>query len=321
MLPYQNKDFLDICRVYKLDIEPLRPALERAGLAAEDNIIPVLNDSEGVNPANPFSVLLHDEEFQQEVKKQGLDARSTVEDYLDSEGFFEHDRVALVDIGWLGTIQHYLNEAIAHRQERPRIHGFLMAATRMGPYPSSEDSQYQGLVFDQHKFNLATSYILTIKDIMEEICRAPHPSVIGYERTQDRVRPVLRNEQDPAARSEKEQSQYYAPLHDGIVESVERYAVAASVLGYSPRYVRPWLNFYTVSRLAFPSYKEVRRIKHFYHQDDFAGTREIDNKVKRAIVRYHQSLWDINPLTIALVPFTRLRYFYRHISRMLRLWA
>ncbi len=317
LLPMQNRDFLDICRVYKLDIAPLQQALRRVGLAPDDDIVPVHADNEGANPANPFSLLLHDAEFQEEVKKQGIETRSMVENYLDAEGFFEHEDVALVDIGWLGTIQHYLNQAIGHRQDRPRIHGFLLAATRMGPYASTEDSQYQGLVFDQHKFNLATSYILTIKDVMEEICRAPHPSVVGYERVQEQVKPVLRTVEDRDARAEAEQSQYYKPLHDGILQSVERYAIAVSILGYTPNFVRPWLNFYVVSRLAFPSSREVKRIKHFFHQDDFAGERQIE----RAVVRYNRSLWDISPLAIALLPFTRLRYFYRHIARMLRLWA
>lgn len=321
LLPLQNKDFADVCRVYKLDMEPLCPALQQAGLAPDDEIIPALDDNEGVNPANPFSVLLHDAEFQREVKTQSREARSLVETYLESQGFFDHQDIALVDIGWLGTIQHYLNQSITHRETRPNIHGFLLAATRMGPYTGSEESHYEGLVFDQHKFNMAASYILTIKDILEEICRAPHPSVIDYELQEGQVKPVLRTPSDPAAQSEAEQSNYYAPLHDGVFESAERYAAAATILGYTPNHVRPWLNFYLISRLAFPSSREVKRIKHFSHQDDFAGKREIENKAEKAIVRHNETLWDAHPMTILLVPFTRLRHFYRHISRMLRLWT
>ena len=196
-----------------------------------------------------------------------------------------------------------------------------MAATRLGPYSDSEDNQCEGLVFDQHKFNLATSYVVTIKDVMEEICRAPHPSVVSYERVDGRVKPVLRSSKDPSAQSESEQSKYYARLQEGIFESVERYAVATTILGYTPNYVRPWLNFYMVTRLAFPSSKEVERIKHFYHHDEFAGTRAIEKKEEKAIIRHNQTLWDVKPTAIALVPLMRLRHFYRHISRMLRLWA
>ena len=318
LLPVQNQDFFDICRVYNLEVEPLRPALQRASLEPDDSIAPVpLDSTEGMNPANPFSVLLHDPEFQKEVKRQGASSRTALEKYLESEGFFDHKDVALVDIGWLGTIQHYLNQAIMERKDRPNIHGFLLAATRMVPYSDSEESHYVGLVFDQHQLNLATSYILTIKDILEEICRAPHPSVIGYESSGDQVKPILRTEQDEAAKSETEQSEYYEPLQRGILQGVERYAIAVTVLGYSSDFVRPWLNFLIVSRFAFPAAKEIKRIKHFFHQDDFAAKR----KVEKAIVRLNQSLWDLTPLKVKVLPFIRSRYFYRHISRMLRLWA
>jgi len=58
LLPFQNVDFLDICRVYNLNIEPLRPHLDRAGLDPEDPIDLVSADgAEGVNPDNPFPFL------------------------------------------------------------------------------------------------------------------------------------------------------------------------------------------------------------------------------------------------------------------------
>lgn len=319
LLPVQNMDFLDICRVYNLDIDPLRPCLERAGLAPDEQIIPVSPDSTPgcVDPDNPFSLLLADPEFQREVRNQGLESRCLFESYLESEGFFDHPDVALVDIGWLGTIQHYLHQAVSHRESRPNIHGFMLAATRMVPYPGSARNRFDGLVFDQHEFSLATSYVLTIKDVLEEICRAPHPGVIGYEAGDDGVRPRFRDASDKSARSELEQSEYYAPMHEGILDGVERYAMAVTLLGYESRYLRAWINFQLVTRLAFPSSREVGRIRHFHHHDDFAGKRQ----VHKTFLRYFQTLWDIETWKIALIPFTRMRYFYRHISRMLRQWA
>lgn len=319
LLPVQNLDFLDVCRVYGLDIEPLRPFLERAGLAPDEQITPVAPDAVpgSVDPGNPFSRLLADAGFQQEVRRQGLDSRDLFESYLDSEGFFELGDVALVDIGWLGTIQHYLHQAISHREQRPNIHGFMLAATRMVPYPEGPRNRFEGLVFDQHEFSLASSYVLTVKDVLEEICRAPHPSVIGYERYDGGVRPRLRDESDTSARAEMAQSDYYSPLHEGVLDGVAHYAMSVSLLGYQSRFLKAWLNFQLVVRLAFPTSREVRRIRHFHHQDDFAGSRQ----VKKVFLRYYQTLWDIENWKIALLPFVRIRYYYRHISRMLRLWT
>lgn len=319
LLPVQNMDFLDICRVYNLDIDPIRPCLERAGLAPDEQITPVAPDSApgSLDSGNPFSVLLADPEFQDEIRKQGLESRHLFEAYLESEGFFDHTDIALVDIGWLGTIQHYLHQALSHRERRPNIHGFMLAATRMVPYPDSARNRFDGLVFDQYEFSLATSYVLTIKDVLEEICRAPHPGVIGYEATDDGVRPRLRDESDQSARSEMQQSDYYAPMHEGIFDGAERYAMSVSLLGYESRYLRAWINFQLVIRFAFPTSREVGRIRHFHHHDDFAGNRQVN----RTFLRYYQTLWDIETWKIALIPFTRVRYYYRHISRILRQWA
>ncbi|MFC1681265.1 hypothetical protein ACFL1S_05700 [Pseudomonadota bacterium] len=319
LLPLQNTDFLDICRVYGLDIETLRPCLDRAGLLPDEQITPVAPDAsiKSVNPDNPFSVLLADPAFQDEVRRQGLESRQLFDAYLESEGFFNHQDVALVDIGWLGTIQHYLHQAISHRDQRPNIHGFMLAATRMVPYPESSRNHFEGLVFDQREFSLATSFVLTIKDVLEEICRAPHTSVIGYERSGDRVRPRLRDASEISARSEMKQSDYYAPMHEGILAGTGQYAMSVTLLGYESGHIRAWLNFQLVTELAFPSARAVKRIRHFHHHDDFAGTRE----VKKDFIRHYQTLWDIDTWKIALIPFTRFRYYFRHLSRMLRLLA
>ena len=318
LLPAQNKDFVDICRVYGLEPEPLHTALERSGLSVDEEIVPVQADDAGtVDPENPFSILLDDEEFQQEVRNQGQASRDLVEEFLRGQGFFDHDDIALVDIGWLGTIQHYLHQAIMHCSDRPNIHGFLLAATRMVPYPSYTRNRYDGLVFDQHQFNLATSYILTVKDVFEEICRAPHPSVIGYQRVDGAVQAMHRSAEDEAAHQEKAQSDYYEPLHQGILDAVERYAAGVSVLGYSTSSIRPWLNFHVAVRLAFPHTREVTRIRHFFHHDDFAAKR----KINKAVTRYYRSLWDIESWKIAFVPFIRLRYFYKHIGSIMWPWA
>jgi hypothetical protein len=104
-------------------------------------------------------------------------------------------------------------------------------------------------------------------------------------------------------------------MHEGILSGAGQYAMSVALLGYESGHMRAWLNFQLVTGLAFPSARAVERIKHFHHHDDFAGKRE----VHKTFIRYYQTLWDIETWRIALVPFTRLRYYYRHMWRMLRL--
>ena len=79
--------------------------------------------------------LLEDAGFQKEVKRQSRPSARALERYLESLNFFAHEQMAIVDIGWLGTIQRFLYNAIEHRADCPRLHGFLFGATRGVKFP------------------------------------------------------------------------------------------------------------------------------------------------------------------------------------------
>ena len=181
LLPAGNRDIRDICRVFGLDIEGLRDALDQAGLKDDD---PIGSLTPGSTPElrRRFGFLLENQAFQNEVKRQTRPVRDALERYLESEGFFDHDEVALVDIGWLGTIQHYLIKSIEHRDDSPRVHGFLLGATRHIPYSGNFPNfeQYtSGILFDNNRFEFARSLVANVKDVFEEVCRAPQPDADG----------------------------------------------------------------------------------------------------------------------------------------------
>jgi hypothetical protein len=312
LLPAQNLTMLDVCRVFRLPVESLRPLLARHGLR-EDEVLPPLPPGEEPDIASPLGTLLRDPEFQAEVRRQGADTRAAFERYLEQEGFFRNEKAALVDIGWLGTIQQYLHDAIRHRSDRPALHGFLLAASRGVPYVWSEDNRNDGLVFDRFHLSVAGSTVLTFKDVLEEICRAPHPSVVGYVLESGTARPVLRDGADAAGHAEREQHDYYAPLHEGIFDAVARYAAMAALLGYESRWLRPWLNFLMASKMAYPTHAEFARIRHRSHQDEFAGQR----RVAKRLLNPFRSLWELEPRELRRTPFARGRHFRRHVARLL----
>lgn len=313
LLPGNNRDFRDVCRVFSLDMETLLPFLERHDLSCHDPIGPA---SPGVTPAlrRKFKELLMDDEFQHEVRRQARPAQLRLESYLNQEGFFDQADVGLVDIGWLGTIQHFLVEAIAHRLHKPRIHGLLLGATRRMRYRDDHESRVTGILFDRWRFSFPDSLIETVKDLFEETCRAPHPSVMGYRRRYAEVEPILRDAEDDAARAEEEQNQYYAPLRQGVFDSARRFGAAMAVTGYSADQVRPWINFLLTSRIAFPHTDEVARLRHRSHQDDFAGGHRIPRKVLKA----NRNLWDLPISRLKFDPVARLYYYFRHALRLLR---
>ena len=316
LLPAENRDFQDICRVFDLDITKFRDSLDRAGIADDDYIDP-RPPQESFDKRHRFAALLGDGQFQEEVRRQGRASRDALERYLESEGFFKFDDVALVDIGWLGTIQHFLFQAISHRCDKPRVHGFLMAATRLMPYQDNYECYMKGLLYDQHKFDLPASTILYVKDLMEELCRAPHPSLLRYELNNGSAQLKFRADHDDVGRAEQQQSEYYRPLHEGIFDGVTRYAIAVNLLNYSTENLRPWLDFLLFSRVAFPRTSEVHRIRHAVHQDDFAGRHE----VPEWILRQNKTLWDCAPAMLKFNPVIRLYHMWRHLLKTIRLEA
>lgn len=312
-LPAGNRDFRDVCRVFGLQIEPFVPHLERHGLNAET----VLSAAhKGYQPDNrlSFNVLLEDQSFQEEVRAQTGPANAALQRYLAEEGFFSHSQVALVDIGWLGTIQRFLYDAVKHRPDTPACRGFLLGATRGVVYPTSPKNSVEGVLYDRYRFDLAGSTILYARDLFEEACRAPHPTLNGYRLKGETVELVFREQEDAIGTAEKQQDVYFQPLQQGVLDGVARYGAAVAMLGYRMHELRPWVNYLLVSRLAFPRVEEITEIRHRHHLDDFHG----QHRPVAGLVRGQRHLWDYSPAALRYNPLLRLKFFLRTIRERLR---
>lgn len=309
-LPAGNRDFRDVCRIFGLELAPLVEHLARHELTSETVLSPA-HEGYQVWQRIRFNELLEDLEFQQELRRQTRTAGQALERYLEDQGFFAQPDVALVDIGWLGTIQRFLFEAIRHRPDAPRCHGFLFAATRGIPYPTRPENSIQGLVYDRHRFELAGSTLLYARDLFEESCRAPHPTLLGYTLRDEAPGYALRfrDQNDASGRAEQEQDRHFQPLQQGILDGTARYAAAAALLGWEPWECKPWLNYLLVSRMAFPRTAEVREIRHSHHLDDFQGA----NTPTQQVIRSQRHLWDEPLWRLAWRPWLRLRYFLDHL--------
>lgn len=307
-LPPGNRDFRDVCRIFSLTPETFTPHLHNYGLTAETCLSHI---HDGYDPDNRkrFEEMLADPLFQDEVKKQTLPANQAMQRYFEDVGLFDHERVAIVDVGWLGTIQRFLFEAIAHRQDCPKCFGYLFGATRGIPYPDSDKNSLEGVMYDRDRFDLAGSTLFYARDIFEEACRAPYPTLNGYKLRDDGYELVFRQTDDEIGRAEIEQDSYFAPLQQGIIDSADRFGAAAALLHYSFIDYKPWVNYLLVNKLAFPSAREVVRIRHKHHLDDFHGKKTPKADFNKGLV----PLWDRSQLQLRFNPLVRARCFFRHL--------
>ncbi|MDO9043390.1 MAG: hypothetical protein Q7U64_13790 [Desulfocapsaceae bacterium] len=312
-LPAGNRDFRDICRIFKLDGGKLAPHLARHHLSLESSLSPLYPETTTENSVH-LQELLEDELFQAEVRAQTCPYNDALIKYLEQEHFFEQPDVAIVDIGWLGTIQRFLYEAVQHRPDRPRFHGMLLAATRGIPFPTRPDNSIEGLIYDRDRFDLGGSSILYARDLFEEACRAPHPTLNGYRLTKEGCELEFRTQDDATGKAEQVQDAYFAPLQQGILDAAPFFGAAASVLGYQSHDLKPWLNHLLVAKLAFPRTLEVRNIRHQHHLDDFHGQNEPSQKHRKA----DKHLWDFSLGALRWNPWLRLKFFILMIRERLK---
>jgi len=215
--------------------------------------------------------------------------------------------VALVDIGWLGTIQRYLYDAARHRPDCPACFGFLFGATRGVDYPATPDNQIEGIIYDRHRFDMAASSLLYARDVFEEACRAPHPTLQAYELDGDGYRLRFRQTDDEIGQAELAQDRYFTPLQQGILAAAPRFAAASAVLGYGLVDYRPWLNLLLVAKLAFATTAEIAVMRQQAHLDDFHGGHQPKKQAATP-----SGLWDFSLPRLRFSPFLRLRQFFKH---------
>ena len=313
-LPPGNKCFRDVCRIFDLDSEPLESHLGRHDLTLDTTLSPL---HAGFDPEHSWRLenLLKDDVFQEEVRNQTRPKNALLLNYLEEVGFFDHSDVALVDIGWLGTIQRFFFHSVRHREDHPNCHGLLFGATRGIPFETTSDNHISGLVFDRSRFDLAASTIMYARDIFEEACRAPHPTTVGYQLDDEgRAGPVFREMSDSLGQSEQEQDLHYADLQQGVLDAADRYGAASTIIASNTEGFRAWINFLLVSKLAFAKRREIRKLRYMHHLDDFHGTNK-PTRIQRPKI-FHNP-WETTGFRQWFGSLFPGRVFRRHMREML----
>lgn len=313
-LPAGNRCFRDVCRVFSLEPEAMAPHLERHGLDL-DSVLSPAHDGFHIDHRRAFEKLIRDPVYQEAVKTQSRTANDALQKYLESLGFFDQPDVALVDVGWLGTIQRFFHGAISHREDRPVLHGMLLGASRGIPYPTTTDNYIEGFIFDRDRFDFAASAILYARDLFEEACRAPYPTLNAYALDDEGGhRLVFRTMDDAIGKGEQKQDEFYADLQQGVLDAASRFAGASGLITQGTAGYRPWINYLLVSKLAFPRRREINRIRHLHHLDDFHGASQ---PKKRRRPKFLHNPWEATGLSQVFGCLTAGLQFRKHLKAMI----
>ena len=213
-----NQGFATVLRAFGLEPDTFRAVLARHGVS--DLARPILCPATDAT----LGAVLADPAFQAIVARESEAKRALLARYLVQEGFFAPGRrLAVVDVGWRGTIQSALHQAFGGD-------GFALAR---GYYvglwsddltaPPTELDAKVGVLSDFRRargVREAGAWYLAF--LLEAICRAPHGSVLGYRDGPDgTVVPELAGDASPSRRAELAGETARRPIRDGILAFAE----------------------------------------------------------------------------------------------------
>ncbi|KIE42501.1 hypothetical protein [Geobacter anodireducens] len=232
--------------------------LSRFGLIAP------LQPGEGVRET--IRHLLEIPEFIDLVRGRASEPREELEHYLAEHGFFSAKRVALVDVGWYGTIQDLLERCFADRRDMPEVEGVYLALKRSHTGVSPE--RKRGLVHDFRRPVPELETLTFFRESFEFSSRALHGTTTGYRRENGRSVPQFRVD----AR-ERKMHAGIREIQRGVLDCARDYLALQEVDPVEPHLLMPVAALVYDRRIGFPTTELAKAFDGLINTDDFGTDR------------------------------------------------
>jgi hypothetical protein len=180
---YSNLSGAQILDCIGLPREELEPVLRRVGFGDIDRPIPNVRDY------TPLHRFVEDEEARTLFAEHHGVAVDLFTGYLRQRGFFDHDRVLVVDVGWKGSIIDNVARAIATVPGAPNIEGLLFGAEE-GITTSVVPKR--GYFFHGPERDPVAYAGMTNVALFEMHATAHHGTTVAYRRRRGRIQGVTR---------------------------------------------------------------------------------------------------------------------------------
>jgi len=206
----------------------------------------------------PLLRILDDPEIKDRARQQSEQGCALLHAYLAQQGFFQCQRVALVDLGWGGQIQDSLFASIRSLTKVPTLFGFYLGTNQQAAWRDCAESRIEGLLADFNDPEWSSTAALEFVWALEAASRAPHGTTLGYRRTEDgAVEPIFRPETDPARVAEMVDDGFIACLQAGIIRYVERYAECVAMLRMPASATQPYASMMIERLVRYPNSEEI----------------------------------------------------------------
>jgi hypothetical protein len=251
-----------VCKVYGLPQQVLQPLARQHGF--QDFAEPI-HDWEDVRLHN----FLKDPLVQSIIRREGQKHRDLLQRYLQQVGFFSHQRVALVDIGWNGTVQKFLKQAFGQREDFPLLHGYYFAFVPKMYADFGDNNVCEGIVHDSRRGNACERIPAEFEEIFEQGARSHEATTIAYREHEGRVVPVLKADDAPDRQAELACNSLVAQMQQGILHHWEHFRAVQHLTGYSSQQLLPYVHGLLERAVVYPTTEETRELTRLVHTEDF----------------------------------------------------
>jgi len=256
------------------DNTSINDVLKRLGLDASENINEILTkynidrseELSYMRLKKTIKTLIRKPEFINILLENSRSMRKLLERYLRQEGMFSSngDKVALIDIGWLGTIQSCIEHSFAEFEDFPSIIGYYLA---LNPPLFDLSVSKKGLICDYRSSNPDERAMIFFREALEFPCRPDHGATIGYEEKEDgTIAPVFAHNPD-----EKKLIPHIKNIQKGIIDFAKEYADLINVLDLSPDQLKPYVVKNYNTYLGYPTVEKVKAFEQLSNTDDFGS--------------------------------------------------
>lgn len=173
-----------------------------------------------------FARLVENPAIQARARQLGEEARRALRAYLRTRGFFNAQRVVLVDVGWAGQIQEGLQLAL-NEDTAPELLVYYLGANRNADERRRAGLKIHADVTDMTRYEWMGGATFDFVQLFEIPSRAPHGTVVGYRDSE----PVLMTDDHAERTPELSDEPRIALLQEGIRDFMRHYSQYAALTG------------------------------------------------------------------------------------------
>ncbi|NFG28054.1 hypothetical protein FC777_13155 [Clostridium botulinum] len=208
------------------------------------------------------TILLNNKLFNEYAYEYAKDKYNDIFEYFKQEKLFEEKKYAIVDVGWLGTMQRHIREILQYSGYKNNMNGYYFGMFENGRY---EDGEYNCFYFSKEKNSSRRAFFNN--NLFECMCSANHGMTIGYSKdTAGFIKPVLK----------QYENKWNVNIQLNIVEKFcEKFSILNQWNEISFNYLDLMVKRLIISFMVFPNKEEASIYGSIPFCDDFTESYKI----------------------------------------------